>query len=153
MVDRKKIDQRINLITLGVENLARSRDFYCDGLGWKLASPSEEQIAFIDCRGIVLALFDRRALAEDIGLNPQGEGFCGFTLAQNVSSKEEVRAVLAQAESAGAKILKPAQDVFWGGYSGYFADPDGYCWEIAWNPFFELDPQGKIVFSEGRSKR
>lgn len=132
------MEPRLTLITLGVKNLDHSKKFYCQGLGWQPTAMSEEHIVFIDCGGLLLALFDREALAHDIGVDAYGSGFRGVTLAQNVSSKEEVVKTLIDAEQAGAKIIKPAQDVFWGGYSGYFADPDSYYWEIAWNPFLKL---------------
>jgi catechol 2,3-dioxygenase-like lactoylglutathione lyase family enzyme len=131
----------ISLITLGVVDLARSTAFYRDGLGL----PNEgayEGVAFFKLRGTWLSLFSREALAQDANLSTQGSSagsICGnFTLAHNVSSKEEVDAVLTQAQSAGATLLKPAQDAFWGGYHGYFADLDGFVWEVAWNPDLDL---------------
>lgn len=137
---------RVSLITLGVKNVARSRAFYVDGLGWPLAPQSVDSTAFIQLAGgVVLALFDRASLAADAGLRDgTATGFGGITLAQNVPSKAAVEHCLGLAEAAGAQILKPAQDSFWGGYCGYFADPDGYPWEIAWNPFFPLEDDGGL---------
>ncbi|MBI3978511.1 MAG: VOC family protein [Chloroflexi bacterium] len=138
------MEPRISIITLGVSDLARSVRFYRDGLGFPLSGSSANTIAFFRTRGTVLALYPRDLLADDAHLPPGGSGFGGITLAHNAASKEQVDAVLAEAAAAGATILKPAQDVFWGGYSGYFADPDGYPWEVAWNPFSPLAPDGSI---------
>jgi uncharacterized protein len=93
---------------------------------------------------MLLAMYPREELAKDANVADNGQGFKGFSLAYNTRSREEVDAVLAEAEAAGAQILKPAQDAFWGGYSGYFADPDGFAWEVAWNPFWEISEDGKI---------
>src|SRR5262245_43231891 len=134
------MDQRLSIVTLGVADLARARRFYCEGLGWKASSASQDAIVFIDAGGVVLALFNRDALAEDAQLDASpAASFSGITLAHNVRTKQAVDAALAAAVKAGAKLLKPGQDVFWGGYSGYFADPDGHAWEVAWNPFFPMD--------------
>lgn len=127
----------ISMITLGVSDLARSTTFYKQGLGL----PTDQDfdgVTFFNLKGTWLALYSREALAADAQVLATGNGFTGFTLAHNVKSKDEVNQVLQQAEEAGAKILKPGQDTDWGGYSGYFADPDGYLWEIAWNPHFDL---------------
>jgi len=144
------MEQRLSLITLGVASLPRSRHFYEDGLGWKPSSASRDSIVFFQLGGIGLALYGREALAEDAHLAESGptSGFGGITLAHNVRSREEVDAVLALAERAGGRILKPAQDVFWGGYSGYFADPDGHAWEVAWNPFAPLAEDGSLMLPE-----
>lgn len=138
--------QKMTIVTLGVANLARSLQFYRDGLGWQLSTASEEGIAFFDLGGVGLALYPRELLAEDATVCADGSGFAGVTLAQNAQSRAEVDEVLAQAKQAGATIVKPAQQVFWGGYSGYFADPDGHLWEVAWNPFIELDENGALRF-------
>ncbi|MES1200681.1 MAG: VOC family protein [Pseudomonadota bacterium] len=137
------MEARLNLITLGVSDLARSRAFY-EALGFPVAAAQGDFVAF-RAGGVSLALFPRHELANDAMVGEAGEGFRAVTLAHNVREKEEVAAVLAEAEAAGAKIMKPAQDVFWGGHSGYFADPDGHLWEVAWNPFFPLDENGQIV--------
>jgi catechol 2,3-dioxygenase-like lactoylglutathione lyase family enzyme len=127
----------ISLITLGVSNLVRSTAFYKQGLGLP-AKEEFEGVTFLNLRGTWLALYPREALATDAHVSAAGNGFPGFTLAHNVKSKEAVDSVLEQAKAAGANIPKPAQDTEWGGYSGYFADPDGYLWEVAWNPHFDL---------------
>ena len=142
------MEQRVSIVTLGVADLARSRAFYCDGLGWRESSASNESVVFIDAGGVVFGIYPRDKLAEDIGCDADGQGFSGVTLAHNVSQKEDADRVLAEAEKAGAKILKPAQDVFWGGYSGYFADPDGHAWEVAWNPHAPLDDAGHMTLPE-----
>jgi catechol 2,3-dioxygenase-like lactoylglutathione lyase family enzyme len=139
------MDARLNIVTLGVADLKRSRDFYEHGLGWKASSISSGEIAFFQLGGIVLALYPTDALAADALQEPKGTGFRGVTLAQNVAAKEEVAAVLRHAEQAGGRVVKPAQDVFWGGHSGYFADPDGHLWEVAWNPHFALDERGEVI--------
>jgi uncharacterized protein len=141
----KHMKPRITVITLGVSNLERSRAFYVEGLGWKASTSSNEHITFIDAGGVVLALYPREALAEDAKVNADGSGFGGITLAHNVAAKAEVDAALDAAVTAGAKLLKPAQEVFWGGYSGYFADPDGYAWEVAYNPHWKLDEEGRVM--------
>jgi uncharacterized protein len=133
---------RISLITLGVGDLPTSRAFY-ERLSFAVRKESTEDIAFMDtASGLVLALFPREKLAEDAHANANpdsmGFGFTGFTLAHNVGSPEEVDAVLAEAVAAGARLKKPAQKMSWGGYSGYFADPDGFLWEVAHNPFMDL---------------
>jgi catechol 2,3-dioxygenase-like lactoylglutathione lyase family enzyme len=125
------------LITLGVADLERSIAFYRDGLGLpQRDGPSG--IAFFETSGTRLSLYPRAALAEDAQVAPEGGGFRGFTLAHNVRSPEEVDRTLDEAVAAGATLLKPGQKVFWGGYSGYFEDPDGFLWEIAWNPHLPL---------------
>lgn len=130
---------RISMITLGVRDLAASVRFYEQGLGLpRMDSPPE--VAFFTLNGSWLGLFGRDALAEDAGVSPQGEGFAGFALAHNLASEAEVDQLMAQALAAGATLTKPAQKVFWGGYSGYFRDPDGYLWEVAYNPHFWVGP-------------
>lgn len=139
------MEPRLNLVTLGVADLARSRRFYEAGLGWKASSASQGEIVFYQLGAIVLALYPRRSLAEDAAVLPEGSGFRGVTLAQNVRDKAQVAAGLRAVEAAGGTIAKPAQDAPWGGHSGYFADPDGHLWEIAWNPHFALDDRGNVV--------
>ena len=133
------MEPRISIVTLGVSDLARSVEFYRDGLGLVLYDENTESIAFFQNKGTWLALYPREALAADVGIPTEGSGFSGVTLAHNLRSKEEVDELLEVAVSAGATLVKPAQDTFWGGYSGYFSDPDGYLWEIAWNPFFWIE--------------
>lgn len=137
------MEQRLSVVTLGVADLERSRRFYEDGLGWKRANTSKA-IVFFQLNGAVLALFPREHLAEDAQVSSEGSGFRAITLAHCARSREEVDEVLAEAEKAGARIVKPAQMVFWGGYSGYFADPDDHLWEVAWNPHWTLDAQGNV---------
>lgn len=135
------MEQRISVITLGVRNLARSKAFY-DALGWRMDSSREEEGAIIayNLHASTLCLYPWDGLAEDAQVDSSGSGFRGVTLAYNVSTREEVDQVLAEAEQVGGSIVKLAQDTFWGGYSGYFADPDGMLWEVAWNPFSPLGP-------------
>ena len=134
---------RINLITLGVADLARSRAFY-EALGWRASAASQPSVVFFQGNGFALALFGRDALAADAGIEDSRPGFSGITLAFNGRSKEEVDAAYARALAAGGRAVKAPHDVFWGGYSGYFADPDGHLWEVAWNPFFPLDERGNL---------
>lgn len=131
---------RISMITLGVRDLAASIRFYEEGLGLpRMESPPE--VAFFTLNGTWLGLYGREALAEDAGVSPEGSGFSGIALAHNLASEAEVDELLEQAVAAGAKLIKPGQKVFWGGYSGYFADPDGYLWEVAHNPFAWVGPK------------
>ena len=132
------MEPRISLITLGVSDLDRSIRFYRDGLGLpKRDGPVG--VAFFETGGTWLSLYPREALAEDATVSPEGSGFRGVTLAHNVASPEMVDRTLQQAVDAGATLVKPGQKVFWGGYSGYFADPDGFLWEVAWNPHFTIE--------------
>lgn len=133
-----KLDARLNLVTLGVKDLAKQRAFY-EALGWKASSASQGDVVFFQLGGVILSLFPTGELAKDAHVENDGRGFRGFSLAQNVESKDLVVEALKVAEKAGGKILKPAQDVFWGGFSGYFADPEGNLWEVAWNPHFALN--------------
>lgn len=131
---------RISMITLGVDDLPRAVRFYEQGLGFpRMDSPPE--VAFFTLNGSWLGLYGRKDLAEDAQVASQSSGFPGFSLAHNVHSDAEVDAVLAQAAAAGAVITKPAEKTSWGGYAGYFADPEGYLWEIAHNPFFWVGPK------------
>ncbi len=132
---------RISMITLGIDDLDRSIEFYESGLGLPRMTIDAEGVAFFELNGTWLGLYPRTALAEDAAVLSEGEGFRGVALAHNVASKEEVDAVIEEAGGAGASILKAPQDVFWGGYSGYFADPDGHIWEVAWNPYFWPGPK------------
>ena len=136
------MEPRLNVITLGVENLDRSIAFYRDGLGW--AAHVQGDIALFQLNGIVLALYPRTRLADDAMASSTGEGFPGFTIAYNARNETDVDRVLETAKAIGARIQKPAQRTFWGGYSGYFSDPDGFLWEIAYNPFWTLDSEGNV---------
>lgn len=133
---------RISMITLGVRNLARSIEFYEQGLGFpRMDSPPT--VAFFTLHGTWLGLYGREALAEDAQVSPEGSGFAGFSLSHNVESEQDVDAVVAQAVAAGATLVKKPETVFWGGYSGYISDPDGHLWEIAYNPFFWVGPDDR----------
>ncbi len=148
------IEQRLSLITLGVEDLGRARAFYEGALGWRRTG-EDESIAFYNVGGMIVALFPHGELAEDIGVRgtaPQG-GYHGFTLALNLGSREQVDGVFADLEEKGVTILKRPHAAVWGGYSGYFADADGHAWEVAHNPFWNLDADGRPVAPGGRSER
>ncbi|MFC7202455.1 VOC family protein [Haloferax namakaokahaiae] len=127
------MDPRITVVTLGVADLDTSIQFYRDGLGLPLREREpDSDIVFFTLEGTWLALYPRELLAEDVTVPADGEGFSGVTIAHNVSTKSAVEAVLEEAAVAGGRIVKPAQEVFWGGYSGYFSDPDGHLWEVAY---------------------
>jgi catechol 2,3-dioxygenase-like lactoylglutathione lyase family enzyme len=138
------MEPRITLLTLGVSDLPRAVRFYRDGLGFPTTYKDGDPVAFFNTGGTRLSLYSLNDLAADIGPDVQSSraGFGGITIAHNVRTKEEVAPVLALAERAGGQIVKPAQDAFWGGYTGYFRDPDGYYWEVAWNPGLPLDVDG-----------
>jgi hypothetical protein len=135
---------RITLITLGVDDLERAVQFYRDGLGLKTEGIVGTQfeygaVAFFDLQpGLRLALWPRLSIAHDTGVRPGRPNATEFTIGHNVASKSEVDAVMGQARKAGAALVKPAADTFWGGYAGYFQDPDGHLWEVAWNPQWVL---------------
>jgi catechol 2,3-dioxygenase-like lactoylglutathione lyase family enzyme len=134
---------KITIITLGVKDLAVSLKFYRDGLGW--LAKVQDDIAFFPMNGIILALYPRESLAEDATVDAAGSGFRGVTLAYNTESEAEVDAILAMVKTIGANVVKEAQKVFWGGYSGYFSDPDGHLWEVAYSPFSKLDEKGNVM--------
>jgi uncharacterized protein len=136
--------QKLTLITLGVADIARAKAFYT-GLGWKASPKSMDDLILFDLGGILLSLYPREELAADVGIPAEGSGFSGMTLSYNTRSKEEVNEVLAEAAKLGGKIVKPAQEVFWGGYSGYFRDLDGHLIEVAHNPFWPMDEKGTVV--------
>jgi catechol 2,3-dioxygenase-like lactoylglutathione lyase family enzyme len=136
--------QKINVITLGVSDFERSVDFYEKGLGWKRSSASEEHLALFPLGGIVLSLYPRKLLADDATVKDEATGFSGITLAYNAKSEKEVEEVLEHVKKLGATIVKPAQKVFWGGYSGYFKDLDGHLFEVAFNPFWKLDTNDNL---------
>lgn len=137
------MEQRVSLITLGVTDLNRSREFY-ERLGWRRSMANTEGIAFFQTGGIALVLYPRHELAKDATVAPEGQGFSGISLAYNTRSRNEVDSVLKEVQAAGATIVKPAHEAFWGGYSGYFSDPDGFLWEVAWNPHFPIAEDGSI---------
>ncbi len=135
--------QTISFVTLGVNDLARSRGFY-QALGWQESSSSQEEVAFFQVGSIAFALFAREALADDANVSATGSGFAGFALAHNVASELEVEATLQEAVAAGGKLIRAGEKAAWGGFRGYFADPDGFLWEVCCNPFFPLDEHGFV---------
>jgi predicted lactoylglutathione lyase len=138
----------ITLITLGVADIARATAFY-RSLGFvKSNTASQDEVSFFRAGGVVLALWGREAQGEDANAGDVWNGNGGMVVAQNVASEAEVDAVMARAATSGARILKPASKTFWGGYNGYFADPDGHVWEVAFNPHWGLDQQGLIELPE-----
>ena len=136
------MEQRVSLVTLGVRDLARSRAFY-EALGWTTVAGPDDDIVFFQAGGLIVGLWGRDDLAADSGVE-DGGGWGGITLAHNVRSPEEVDAVIAEAEKAGAAIPRYGAETFWGGYSGVFLDPDGHPWEIAHNPGWTLAEDGAI---------
>jgi len=144
------MEPRISIVTLGVTDFLRSLRFYRDGLGWPTRSTDSSDIAFFNTSGARFAIYPLDKLAGDISedVPPARSGFSGVTLAHNVRTREEVAQVLAQAHEAGAAIVKFAQDTSWGGHSGYFADPDGYYWEVAFAPGFQFAVDGSIILDE-----
>ena len=134
--------QRLSVVTLGVSDLARSRAFY-EALGWTSGAAPADDVVFFQSGGMVVALWGRSQLAEDSGVTDTG-GWGGVTLAHNVRSPEEVDAVVAEAEAAGAKIARAGAPTFWGGYSGVFVDPDGHPWEVAHNPHWTIEQDGSV---------
>lgn len=137
------MEQRLSVVTLGVSDFARAVRFY-ENLGWR-RSNKEEDVAFFQMPGGVFALWSRASLAEDAGVENTKPGFSGIALAYNTRSKGEVDDVLGEARTAGGRVVKPAHETFWGGYSGYFADPDGHVWEVAWNPFWTVEADGRVT--------
>ncbi len=137
------MEQRITLVTLGVHDVERSAAFF-EKLGWRRSMKGSKGVAFYQCGSIALGLYPFDALAEDAGVDASRGSFEGIALAHNGRSKADVDAILEAAVAAGATLVKPAQDVFWGGYSGYFRDIDGHLWEVAWNPGFALNEAGDV---------
>ena len=136
--------QKLSLITLGTNDFERAVSFY-EGLGWKRSEKSMDQLALFPLGGITLAVYPAKELAEDTNLPLGPVSFSGITLSYNARSENEVDEVMKEAASLGGDIIKPAQKVFWGGYSGYFKDPDGHVIEVAHNPFWELDEAGNLL--------
>jgi predicted lactoylglutathione lyase len=135
------MNARISVITLGVADVPRARAFY-QALGWPLSGEEEDQVAFFRNQGSRLALYSLEAMAEEAGQRPADTGSIRMTLAMNVETRELVDECLEEATRAGGTLLQPAQERFWGGYSGYFADPDGHAWEVALNPFWTIGEDG-----------
>jgi uncharacterized protein len=138
------MNQHLHLVTLGVRDFETSKKFYTGILGWKPSSSSSDDTTFFQAGGVVVSIYQREKLAEDALVEPEGHGFPGFTLAYNAQSEAEVDEIISDLRSKGVKILKEPQKVFWGGYNSYFADPDGNCWEVAFNPFFPFDGNGNL---------
>jgi uncharacterized protein len=137
------IPQRLSLVTLGVADVAASRRFY-EGLGFRAAGGEAEGVAFFDMNGVLLAVFGRDDLAEDANAKVESGDACSrVSLAINLESEAAVDAAMTSAARSGGRVTQPARKVFWGGYAGYFADPDGFLWEIAYNPFWPLDEHGR----------
>ena len=136
---------RLNIVTLGVRDLQKSKAFYGNALGWEPAKGSDENIVFFNHGGIILGLYPMNELAEDAGIPSERSGFSGITLAINQNSKEAVTETFNEAIKNGAKSLVKPHETFWGGFDAYFAVPDGYAWEIAWAPFWEFDEQGSLL--------
>lgn len=138
------MNQQVHLVTLGVRDFKKSVEFYSKILDWKPSSSSNDDIAFFQAGGVVLGIYSREKLAEDALVSAEGSGFSGFTLAYNAQSESEVDEIINDLKTKGVKIVKEPQKVFWGGYSSYFADPDNYHWEVAYNPFFPFDENGNL---------
>jgi predicted lactoylglutathione lyase len=136
------LEQRLSLVTLGVADLARAREFY-EALGWKSGAAPADDVVFFQTGGMIVALWGRDQLAEDSGVDDPG-GWGGVTLAYNTRSPEEVDAVIAEAERAGPRIPRHGAETFWGGYSGVFVDPDGHAWEVAHNPHWTIENDGSV---------
>ena len=135
------------LITLGVADVSRATRFY-EEMGLRRSSAGNDAVTFFQAGGVVLALFGRSALAQDAGVAEEGEGFRALSLAWNVGSETEVDEAYARLVAAGATPVKTPQKTFWGGYAAYVSDPDGHLWEIAHNPFFPFDPEGRLVLPD-----
>ena len=136
------MEPRITIIGLGVKDLKVSNNFYENKFGWKKTSASNESISFFQLNGVLLSLYSKDKLAEDAGVSAVGSGFKAFSLAYNTRSENEVDDLIGELEAKGVKIVKRPEKVFWGGYSSYVADPDDNLWEIAYNPYLELDENG-----------
>ena len=136
------MEQRLSLVTLGVADLKRAREFY-EALGWKSGAAPADDVVFFQTGAMIVALWGRDQLAEDSGVDDPG-GWGGVTLAYNTRSPEEVDAVIAEAERAGARIPRHGAETFWGGYSGVFLDPDGHPWEVAHNPHWTIENDGSV---------
>ncbi|TBN02663.1 VOC family protein [Hyunsoonleella flava] len=139
------MDQRLTIVTLGVKDLKKATLFYEDSFGWEKMPSSNNDISFFQLNGILLSFYPREKLAEDAQVPHEGNGFKGVTLAYNTRSKEEVDKLFSELERKGVTILKAPEDVFWGGYSGYVSDLDKNLWEIAFNPFLQMDEKGSAV--------
>jgi uncharacterized protein len=140
------MEQRVSLITLGVADLARARSFY-EALGWRSGATPADDVVFFPADGMIVGLWGREQLTEDSGLEDLG-GYGGVALAYNARSPGEVDSVIAEARAAGAQIAREPGKTFWGGYAGVFVDPDGHPWEVAHNPHWTLDEQGRVTLPD-----
>jgi predicted lactoylglutathione lyase len=140
------VEQRLSLVTLGVRDLRRAREFY-ERLGWTTRAGQDDDVVFFQAGGMIVALWDRARLAGDSGVE-DAPGWGGVTLAYNGRSPEEVDRVIGEAEAAGAQIPRHGAETFWGGYSGVFVDPDGHPWEVAHNPRWEIAEDGSVILPE-----
>lgn len=138
---------RLSVVTLGVESIARSRAFY-EAMGLTASADSNDSVVFFQAGGVILAIWTAAALAADAGIPDPERGSARVCLAWNVASEAEAGAALALAVSAGARLIKPGHKSFWGGYLGYFADPDDHLWEVTYNPFWPLDENGNITLPQ-----
>jgi catechol 2,3-dioxygenase-like lactoylglutathione lyase family enzyme len=136
------MEQRVSLVTLGVRDLRRAREFY-ERLGWTTRAGPDDEVVFFQAGGMVVALWGRGRLAEDSGVDDSG-GWGGIALAHNVRSPEEVDRVIAEAEAAGARVPRHGAETYWGGYSAVFVDPDGHPWEVAHNPHWTVHEDGSV---------
>lgn len=145
------VKQRLSLVTLGVEDVARSRVFY-ERLGFAAEPFDSHKVVFFDMNGVVFGIYGRTFLAEEANLPSSGEGFRAVALSINLETEADVDDTLNEVAEAGGIITQPAQKVFWGGYSGYFQDPDGHLWEVAYNPFWTFDADGRVVLPSKQDK-
>ena len=141
------MDQRISIVTLGTDNLPRAVAFW-EAMCCPRRAKAFDAIAMFQCSGMAFAIYPFDKLAEDCGMTDRGPGFGGFTIAHNLASKADVDALLLTAVANGATLQKPAHEAFWGGYSGYFLDPDGHPWEVAYNPFVPMGPDGGLILPD-----
>lgn len=142
------MEQRLSLVTLGAENVQQLTSFYVDIFGWKPLPNSNQDVTFFQLNGFQFGLFGKEALAEDAQVSARGNGFKGFSLAYNLQSEQEVDKLFEELRSKKVTILKEPQEVFWGGYSGYIADPEDNLWEIAYNPYMQFDKNGNVLSTE-----
>ena len=137
------MEQRLSIVTLGVRDVERARAFY-EAMGWRPGMVVPDDVTFFQLNGMILGLWQREKLAADAGISAEGSGFGGVSLAFNARSDAEVDAVIVEAEAAGATILRRPERAFWGGWYAYFHDPEGFVWEVAHNPGFPLDKEGRL---------
>lgn len=142
--------QRLSIVTLGVMDVSASRAFY-ERLGFVAEPFDSDQVAFFDMNGVVFALYGCEALAQDAAVDAERSGFRSMSMGINLEAESEVDATLAEAQKAGGTITQPAHKVFWGGYSGYFTDPDGHLWEVSHNPCWSFDEAGRVILPSNQS--